>query len=101
MLHILPAADHAVLHRIVDLQHGSELARIIPHHQVLHLHQEGVPYRFFYNTAAPDRFDFDPDTVFLRRWILPTSELVNFCVNSVADLFKTYGSTIPMPFNDT
>ena len=37
MLHILPAADHAVLHGIVDLQHGAQLARVVTHHQVLHL----------------------------------------------------------------
>ncbi len=40
VLHVLPAADHAVLHGVVHLQHGAQLARIVTHHQVFHLNKK-------------------------------------------------------------
>lgn len=35
VLHVVPVPDDAVLHGVVDLQHGAQLAGFISHHQVL------------------------------------------------------------------
>ena len=35
MLHVIPVPDDAVLHGVVDLQHGAQLAGLVAHHQVL------------------------------------------------------------------
>lgn len=35
VLHVIPVAHNAVLHGVVDLQHGAQLTRFVPHHQVL------------------------------------------------------------------
>lgn len=35
VLHVVPAPDDAVLHGVVHLQHGAQLAGLVAHHQVL------------------------------------------------------------------
>ena len=35
--HVVPVADHAVLHGVVDLEHRPQLGGLVAHHQVLHL----------------------------------------------------------------
>ena len=40
VLHVLPAADHAVLHGVGALQHAAQLARVLTHHQVFHLNTQ-------------------------------------------------------------
>lgn len=35
VLHVVPVPDNAVLHGVVDLQHGAQLAGFVPDHQVL------------------------------------------------------------------
>lgn len=35
VFHVFPSAHYAVVHRVVDLQHVSELAEFIADHQVL------------------------------------------------------------------
>ena len=35
VLHVVPVADNAVLHRVVHLQHRAQLASLVPYHQVL------------------------------------------------------------------
>lgn len=35
VLHVVPVPHDAVLHGVVDLQHGAQLAGLISHHQVL------------------------------------------------------------------
>lgn len=33
--HVVPVPHNAILHGVVDLQHGAQFARFVPHHQVL------------------------------------------------------------------
>ena len=35
--HVVPVAHHAVLHGVVDLEHGAQLGGLVADHQVLHL----------------------------------------------------------------
>lgn len=35
VFHVIPVSDNAILHGVVDLQHGPELAGLIPYHQIL------------------------------------------------------------------
>lgn len=35
VLHVVPVPDDAVLHGVVDLQHGAQLAGLVAHHQIL------------------------------------------------------------------
>ncbi len=41
VLHIVPVPHDPVLHRVVHLQHGAQLARLVAHHQVLQVTQRG------------------------------------------------------------
>lgn len=52
VLHVVPVPDNTVLHGVVHLQHGAQLAGLIPHHQVL----------------REVKSSEEPDTHFGRAW---------------------------------
>ena len=41
VLHVIPVPDDAVLHGVVDFQHGAQLAGLVAHHQVLEREVKG------------------------------------------------------------
>lgn len=42
VLHVIPVPDNAVLHGVVDLQHGAQLAGLVPDHQILERERSNV-----------------------------------------------------------
>lgn len=44
VLHVIPVPDNAIFHGVVHLQHGAQLAGLVPHHQVLRAEVKGQGY---------------------------------------------------------